>query len=93
MNIDEYRTKELELFENNNIPIEFRSFLSHMAYEIGHAYSYDEVFIHLQDFVYGIKDPIKTFEKRIREDSASWEIWTYDVLQFLKYSLDNPHLM
>jgi len=63
----EYAQKQTDLFKECGIPEEFQGAISYQAYEDGHAYGYDEVWIHLQDFVYAIKDPIQKYTKRIQE--------------------------
>ena len=71
MTSEEYATKEKEEFDDANIPQEFRSAISYHAYEQGHASGYDEIFIYLSDLIYALKDPIKAFEKRIRENAEA----------------------
>jgi hypothetical protein len=61
----EYREKEIALFEANNIPEEFQGPLSHLAYEQGHAYGYSEIYIHLEDMVDAIANPIQNYGKRV----------------------------
>ena len=72
MTSEEYATKEKEEFDNANIPQEFRSAISYHAYEQGHAYGYNEIFSHLSDLIEAFKDPIKAFEKRIRDNVKNY---------------------
>ena len=68
MTSSEYETKAAELFTQEKIPMELRGPLSYLAYEAGHAYGYNEVWIKLQDFVDSIAKPIQDFERRIRTE-------------------------
>lgn len=49
----------------NLVPEEFRSTLSYMAYERGHAYGDAEVMCILSDLCTTLVEPIKAFEKRV----------------------------
>lgn len=49
----------------NLVPEEFRSTLSYMAYERGHAYGDAEVMNILSDLCTTMVEPIKAFEKRV----------------------------
>jgi len=63
MTEEEFNTRQIALLKD--IPIEFRPCLSHMAWERGHAYGYEEVTSILSDFVSDMQAPISAFEKRI----------------------------
>jgi len=69
MTAEEYAVAEKEELDNANIPQEFRSAISHLAWERGHAYGYNEVEIHLFDLISALQDPIKAYEKRIRTEA------------------------
>jgi len=65
----EYAAKQKELFEDNNIPVEFQGALSHLAWEQGHAYGYNEVYIHLSDLVDALAEPIHKYGMNIKRSS------------------------
>jgi hypothetical protein len=48
-----------------DIPKEFHSTLSYMAYDRGHAYGMDEVRLHLKNFVEELQKPIEEFRKNL----------------------------
>jgi hypothetical protein len=62
----QFAEKQTEILKD--IPEEFKGALSYMAYEIGHASGNEEVIIALNDLVSNLKEPIRKFEKRIREE-------------------------
>ena len=67
MTEQEFSEKQTELL--NELPEEFKSVISGMAWERGHSAGYEEVVLYLQDYVNELKDPIKKFEERIRTKS------------------------
>lgn len=64
MTSEEYCKREGEIL--SPLPPEFHGALSSMAYQSGHAYGYEEVLIHLEDFVTGLQMSIEEFERRIK---------------------------
>jgi len=65
MTEQEYEAKQDELLWQ--IPEEFRSCLSYMAYEKGHSAGREEVINILSGLVNALIDPIYEFERRIVE--------------------------
>lgn len=66
MTAEEYYNNEEELlFE---VPEEFCGPLAWMAYDRGHAYGYEEVLSHLQNYVDNLLPAIKAFRDRIQGD-------------------------
>lgn len=63
-----YGKIENALFETQNIPKEFRGPMSLLAYQLGHAYGYNEMWIHLNDIIDAFEEPIKNFENRVKKD-------------------------
>lgn len=63
----EFADKQAELLKD--IPEEFRGALSHMAWEEGHSYGYDEVLSHLREYVDSLKEPIQKFRERVRDEA------------------------
>jgi len=66
MNEQEFNDKQANILQP--IPQEFRSAISHYAYEHGH-FGYNEIIIHLTDLVDAFLQPIQEFEKRIRTEA------------------------
>jgi hypothetical protein len=54
----------------SRVPKEFRSQLSYMAYERGHSAGEDEVILHLGSLIDDLEEPIREFEKRIRQEKS-----------------------
>jgi hypothetical protein len=65
--IDELIITEMEKTDYllRDVPEEFKSRLSYMAYEDGHAYGQDEIESKLSDLVSDLLPCIKDFEKRL----------------------------
>ena len=63
---EEFNVQETELLKQ--IPPEFRSALSGMAYEDGHYAGYEEVLSILRGLINSLEEPIANFEKRIRSE-------------------------
>lgn len=63
----EYAEKQTALFVN--IPFEFQSSIAYLAYEEGHAYGNQEIYIHLVNLISAFEEPIKKFEKRVRKEA------------------------
>jgi len=59
----EFEQKQGEILKE--IPIDFHGALSGLAWDLGHAYGYEEVIIHLQDLVSGLKDSIHAYGDRL----------------------------
>ena len=70
MTDQEYADKEKALFDESKIPVEFRSALSYLAYERGHAYGLDEIWSELIDLVSGLQEPIKKYTERIQNEKG-----------------------
>ncbi len=73
MNEAEYKKSEGEFYEKQTeilkeIPIEFRAALSYMAWEHGHSSGFNEVLMILTDTIFHLKEPIKKFEERIKNE-------------------------
>ena len=66
MNDQEYAEKEKALFDEAQIPEEFRGRLSGMAYERGHSSGNNEVWIILRGLVSDLQEPIAKFKRRIQ---------------------------
>jgi hypothetical protein len=66
MDSQEFLDKEEKLLAE--LPVEFRSTISVMAYERGHAYGHNEVLGHVQGMVYDLLPAIQAFESRIRSE-------------------------
>lgn len=66
MTPQEFNEKEFELLQL--VPLEFRAALSGLAYERGHAYGYEEVLGHLQNYVDTLVEPIEQFKLRLKGD-------------------------
>jgi hypothetical protein len=64
MTQDEYDIKSEEALRD--IPSEFHSAIRWNAWENGHAYGYDEVYIHLRDLVEALSIPIQEYTKRLQ---------------------------
>jgi len=54
MTEQEFATKQVEILAS--VPKAFRGWLSHKAWEDGHAYGYEEVLSHLDDLTSGLKE-------------------------------------
>lgn len=63
MTPEEFQTKQEEML--SRVPVEFHSNLKVKAWEEGHAYGYNEVLLHLDDFIYMIEKPLAEYVKRI----------------------------
>lgn len=63
MTKEEFNIKEAEILKD--LPEEFRSAISYMAYEIGHSAGYEECLIYVKEYVSNLKEPIEKFQKRI----------------------------
>ena len=63
MTLEEYLEKQKEILVD--IPEEFHSSFSYIAYDRGHSGSYDECIIHLQDLVSNLKPAIEKFKSRL----------------------------
>ena len=63
MTAEEFEKKQKDIL--GDIPDEFKSALSYMAYERGHSAGYEEVIIHLQDLVSNLQEPIDEFRERL----------------------------
>jgi len=63
MTPEEHDAQEKELLKD--IPEEFHSRLSYMAYERGHHSGMEECINHLRGLVNDLKDPIAAFQKRL----------------------------
>ena len=61
MTEDEFTKEEEKILER--LPVQFRAAVSYRAYEMGHAYGWDEVLLHLQELVEMLVEPIKEFQK------------------------------
>jgi hypothetical protein len=61
---------EAQDFILSGVPKEFHSAFSQMAYERGHSSGYEEVIICLRELVGDLKEPIATFQKRIRSEKS-----------------------
>ena len=70
MTPEQYREKELELFNEYNIPEELRSTLSYMAYESGHSAGHYEVILELTNLVHNLSKPIQKLIERITKNNA-----------------------
>lgn len=68
MTPEEYALKEKALFDENKVPEEFRARISHLAWEHGHAYGYQEVYGFLQDFVCDLIPAINKFAERMNNE-------------------------
>ena len=64
MTSEEYKVEEKDIFDNYDTPEEFRAAISHLAYEHGHAYGYNEILIHLEDITEALAKPILEYRKR-----------------------------
>ena len=58
---------DAESYILRNIPAEFHSALSYMAYEKGHAYGPSEIRLHLKELAGGLESSFEKYEKRIKE--------------------------
>jgi hypothetical protein len=63
MDQQEYENKCTEILVN--IPSEFHSAMRQIAYELGHAYGYQEICSVLNDLAYFFTEPIRQYTKRI----------------------------
>lgn len=70
LNSEELKKQQEILFDDNNIPEEFRSAMEIMAWDNGHAFGYEEVMVCLRSIVYSFAKPIAEFEKRITKKSS-----------------------
>lgn len=66
MTNQEFAELQENLFDEYDIPQEFRGAISYKAWEDGHAYGYSEVISHLRDLIYMLEKPLKDFTKRIK---------------------------
>ncbi len=66
MTSEEYLEREERIL--SRVPEEFRSTLSCIAYERGHAYGYNEVLGHVYELVHDLLPAIEAFETRIRSE-------------------------
>jgi hypothetical protein len=64
MNEKQFRDKQKVLL--SGIPEEFRGMVAYNAWDRGHSYGYDEVLIHVSNYVEDLKKPIAAFEARIK---------------------------
>ena len=67
MTEEEFAVTQKELLDD--LPIEFRSAISYMAYESGHSAGYEEVINYVRGLVADLEGPIKKFQERIIRDS------------------------
>ena len=63
MTAQEFEDKQKEILEE--LPEEFRGAVGYMAWELGHAYGYEEVITYSRDFVSSLTEPIKNYTSRI----------------------------
>jgi hypothetical protein len=70
MTLDEFNTRQDEILAR--LPEELRPAVSHMAYERGHAYGYQEVLIHLEDLVAGLEAPVRAYGDRRERLGRDW---------------------
>ena len=68
MTDEEYKKKETELFDKENIPQEFRAELSYFAYAEWHGYGYAEIYNHLCDLVWSLSKSIQELIKRVKSE-------------------------
>jgi len=62
--------KEVEArLDAKEIPKEFRSALSRLAYQQGHSCGYEEVLVMLDDLIQALATPIQELIKRIKWES------------------------
>jgi len=54
MTEEEFTRRQTKLLAR--VPKKFRGWLSHMAWEDGHAFGYSEVLLHLEDYVDGLAE-------------------------------------
>ncbi len=76
MTPQEFAIKQTEKLQS--VPEEFRGAISYLAWESGHSYGYGEVLSHLDDLIYGLREPIQKFEQRIAKESfvqGPWDIF------------------
>jgi len=64
MTDEEFQLKQAELLKE--LPEEFHSTLSYLAYERGHSAGHEEVINILTDLCFNLQKPIQAFGKRIR---------------------------
>lgn len=62
----EYEADMAELLEQ--LPEQFRGFVSQKAYEDGHSAGYSEVLIHADSLVHGLVPAIKAYKDALQED-------------------------
>ena len=67
MTAEEFNIKEAEILKD--LPEEFRSAISTMAYERGHSAGYEECLIHVEGYVNDLKKPIEEFKERVARNS------------------------
>ena len=70
MTREEFEKQEAELL--NGVPLEFRSTLSGMAYDQGHAGGMDDVINVLSQLVYNLSPAIKDYAISVRRDTNEW---------------------
>lgn len=63
MTQEDFEARESELLAR--LPEDFRSTISYMAYERGHAYGYNEVLGHVESLVYDLLPAIEAYTARI----------------------------
>jgi hypothetical protein len=64
MTYEEYDIKSQEALKY--IPLEFHSAFLYMAYDMGHAHGYYEVYGYLLDFIYNLEKPIQAYTNRLK---------------------------
>lgn len=70
-NMSEEEQEKVKRFESaqanllEGIPSEFQEFIRATAWDLGHAYGYEEVLSYVSDFVSGLSPAIKDFQNRL----------------------------
>ncbi len=72
MTPEDYCTAMEKLLEQ--LPEEFRSFVSSQAYERGHSVGREESYNIAQDIVSSLKDPIKKYQEKIHREFSKTDV-------------------
>lgn len=65
---EEFNQKEQQILRD--IPVQFHDYFSQLAYKRGHAYGYNEVLNHLEDYICGFMKALKEYDDTKRKCSS-----------------------
>ncbi len=67
---EEFTVRQDAIFDEDNIPQEFRGWFAAQAWEEGHSCGYDEVLNLLRELTFTFQRSIKEYTERIRSEAT-----------------------